>query len=231
MLLNKKFILLIAFVCLFLCIITMQDTYAKYTSAINETTDIAIARWRILVNDFDIRSSSSTENLIEPVFSGNSNIASGVIAPTATGYFTIEVDATGTDLAFTYNISVDNSLDSPVSDIIVNRCVLNQTQNSNGTELTVTDGVVSGTIGLSDQRVNTFTFYIEWDDGVNQTMNNAADTATTLLEDSTAKVSVTANFTQIGNATPTPTPTATPEPGNEPDPEPTPTPTPEPSEP
>ena len=218
MLLNKKFILLIAFVCLFLCIITMQDTYAKYTSAVNETTDIAIARWRILVNDFDIRSSSSTDNLIEPVFSGNSNIASGVIAPTATGYFRIEVDASGADLAFTYNIDVSNSLDSPVSDIAVTRCVLNETTNSSGTELTVTDGVVTGTIGLNDQRVNTFTFYIEWNDGTGQNMNNAADTATTLLEDSVAKVSVVANFTQVGNATPTPTPTVTPLPSSEPEP-------------
>ena len=46
MLLNRKIMLLIAFVCLFLCIITMQDTYAKYTSAINETTDISIELYK-----------------------------------------------------------------------------------------------------------------------------------------------------------------------------------------
>ena len=95
MLLNRKIVLLIACVCLFLCIITLQDTYAKYTSAVNETTDISIARWRILVNNYDIRSSSSTNNLITPVFAGNANIASGVIAPTAQGYFDVVVDAFG----------------------------------------------------------------------------------------------------------------------------------------
>lgn len=209
MLLNRKFILLIAFVCLLFCIVTVQDTYAKYTSAVNETTDISIARWRILVNDFDIRSNSSTNNLITPVFTGNANIASGVIAPTATGTFTVVVDATGTDLAFNYSISVSNSIDSPVTDIVVDSCTLN------GVDATVTNGVVSGTIGLSDQRRNTFIFNIRWNDDANETMNNAQDTATTMLENSVAKLSVVANFTQVGTATPTPMPSSTPEP-NEP---------------
>ena len=199
MLLNKKIMLLIAFICLFLCIITLQDTYAKYTSAVNETTDISIARWRILVNNFDIRSNSSTNNLITPVFAGNANIASGVIAPTATGYFDIVVDATGTDLSFNYNINVSNSIDSPVNDIIVTNCTLNNNP------ITVNNGVISGTINLSDQRVNTFRVYIEWLDGAGENMDNAADTLTTTLEESVAKVSVVANFTQVGSATPTPT--------------------------
>lgn len=211
MLLNRKIMILIAFVCLFLCIVSLQDTYAKYTSAVNETTDISIARWRILVNDFDIRSNSSTTNLITPHFAGNANIASGVIAPTATGDFTIVVDASGTDLAFNYTITVTNALDSPVNDIVVDSATLN------GTPVTVTDGVITGTIGLNDQRSNTFIVNIRWLDGTGENMNNAADTATTLLQESVAKVSVVANFTQVGSPTPTPipTPTATPVP-NEP---------------
>ena len=212
MLLNKRLVLLIACICLFLSIVTLQDTYAKYTSAINETTDISIARWRILVNNYDIRSNASTTNLITPHFAGNANIASGVIAPTATGDFTIVVDATGTDLAFNYTITISNHEDSPVTDIEVDRATLN------GTDVTVTNGVISGTIGLNDQRSNTFVVYIRWKDGTGETMNNADDTATTLLQESVAKVSVVANFTQVGSPTPTPTPTATPSPEPEPEP-------------
>ena len=196
--------LLIAFVCLFLCMASMQDTYAKYTSAVNETTDISIARWRILVNNFDIRSNSSTTNLITPHFAGNANIASGVIAPTATGDFTIVVDATGTDLSFNYTFTITNALDSPVSDIVVDSATLN------GTPVTVTNGVISGTITLADQRTNTFVVNIRWFDGTGENMNNAADTATTMLDESVAKVSVVANFTQVGSATPTPSPTPVP---------------------
>ena len=216
MLLNRKLILLIAFVCLFLCIVTMQDTYAKYTSAVNETTDISIARWRILLNNFDIRSNSSTTNLITPHFDGNANIASGVIAPTASGYFVIDVDATGTDLSFTYNISVSNSVNSPVTDIVVDRCTLN------GTEVSVNNGVISGTVTLADQRSNEFIVYISWKDGTGETMNNAQDTATTTLQESVAKVSVVANFTQVGSPTPTPSPTSTPAPTSSPEPNPEP---------
>ena len=217
MLLNKKFILLIACVLVLLCFTTVQDTYAKYTSAVNETTDISIARWRILVNNYDIRSNASTTNLIEPVFNGTSHIASNVIAPTAEGSFTIVVDATGTDLSFNYSINVANSLDSPVSDIVVTGATLN------GLPVTVvnntaTDSTISGTITLADQRVNTFVVNIMWRDGNGENMNNAADTATTLLQESVAKLSVTANFTQVPSVTPTPSPapTSTPEPNPEP---------------
>lgn len=213
MLLNKKFILLIACVLVLLCFVTVQDTYAKYTSAVNETTDISIARWRILVNDYDIRSNASTSNLIEPVFNGSTHIASDVIAPTAEGSFTIVVDATGTDLSFNYDINVKNSIDSPVSDIVVTGVTLNGTPIS-VTNNTDTDSTITGTINLSDQRVNTFVVNIMWRDGTGENMNNAEDTATTLLEESVAKLSVTAHFTQVPSTTPTPVPTpiVTPEP-------------------
>ncbi len=190
MLLNKKLVLLLAFVSLFLCIVTLQDTYAKYTSAVNETTSAAIARWRILVNDYDIRNSATTSNLITPVFAGTENIASGVIAPTATGYFDIVVDATGTDLSFIYDISIANSEDSLVSDIVITGCSLN------GQALSISDNRVSGTIRLSDQRVNTIRVFIEWNDGNGSTMTNVDDTSTTMEEESVAKIDVSAHFIQ-----------------------------------
>ncbi len=193
MLLNRKFLLLTAFVCLLLCIVTLQDTYAKYTSGINETTDISIARWRILVNDFDIRNNGSTSNLITPVFAGNANIASGVIAPTAQGYFDIVIDATDTDLSFDYTFVVTNGTYSPVNDIVITNCTLN------GVNATVTNGnTITGTIALTDQRVNTIRVFIEWYDGTGEHMNNAQDTSTTISGDGVAQVNVNANFIQLG---------------------------------
>jgi hypothetical protein len=193
MLLNRKLVLLIACICLFLSVTTLQDTYAKYTSSVDETTDISIARWRILVNNFDVRSSATTSNLITPVFAGNNNIASGVIAPTATGYFEVIIDATGTDLSFNYTIDIGNSEDSIVSDVRVTGCSMN------GAPLVVTNGQVTGTIRLSDQRVNRMIVYIEWLDGDGETMDNADDTNTTMAAESVAKISVNANFIQIAS--------------------------------
>ena len=192
MLLNRKFVLLIAIICLFLSFTTIQDTYAKYTSAVNETTDIAIARWRILVNNYDIRSSSTTSNLITPVFAGNTNIASGVIAPTATGYFDIVIDATGTDLSFSYTINIENSVNSLVSDVRISNCTMN------GSPITVSNGVVTGNIRLSDARVNTLRVYIEWFDGNGQLMDNAADTSAT-GDNTVASINVSANFVQLAS--------------------------------
>lgn len=191
MLLNKKFVLLLAFVSLFLCIITLQDTYAKYTSGVNETTNISIARWRILVNDYDVRTNSTTTNLITPVFLGNENIASGVIAPTATGYFDIVVDSSGTDLSFSYDITITNTIDSLVSDVVIKECTLN------GNQIDINNNKITGTIALYDQRVNTFRVFIEWNDGEGSVMNNQEDTSTTLDENPVAKVNVNAHFTQV----------------------------------
>ena len=193
MLLNRKFVLLIACICLFLSVTTLQDTYAKYTSSVNETTDVSIARWRILVNNFDIRSNSTTSNLITPVFAGSTNIASGVIAPTATGYFDVIIDASGADLSFNYTISIANSSDSLVSDVIVKNCTMN------GVQVPVSNGTVTGTIGLGNQRVNTLRVYIEWFDGQGENMDNADDTSTTSEDNSVAKISVNANFIQLSN--------------------------------
>jgi hypothetical protein len=191
MLLNKKIVLLLACISLFLCIVTLQDTYAKYTSSVNETTNLSIARWRILVNNLDIRDSATTTNLITPVFAGNSNIASGVIAPTATGYFDIILDASGTDLSFSYDISITNSQDSLVSDIIITSCTFN------GQPMNINNNTISGDISLASQRVNTIRVNIEWNDGATQTMNNAADTNTTLAENPVAQVNVNAHFVQL----------------------------------
>ena len=191
MLLNKKFVLLLALVSLFLCVITLQDTYAKYTSSLNETTNLNVARWRILVNDYDIKSNAATSNLITPVFAGTENISSGVIAPTATGYFDIIIDSTGTDLSFLYDISIANSEDSLVSDIVVKRCTLNEE------DVSFTNNQVTGTISLSNPlKVNTLRVYIEWNDGDGSNMNNQEDTSVTLESDAVAKISVTARFIQ-----------------------------------
>lgn len=188
---NKKFIVLLAFVSLFLCIVTLQDTYAKYVSHANGTTDISIARWRILLNDFDIRNELTTSNLITPVFSGNENIASGVIAPTSTGYFDIVIDSSETDVAFTYNVTVNNSEDSLVDDIVITGC------NFNGQPANFNDNTVSGTIYLTDaSRVNTLRVFIEWNDGNGQSMDNEADTNTTKSSNPVAKIAVDARFIQ-----------------------------------
>ena len=94
---------------------------------------------------------------------------------------------------FDYTISIANSSDSLVSDVIVKNCTMN------GVQVRVSNGTVTGTIGLGNQRVNTLRVYIEWFDGQGENMDNADDTSTTSEDNSVAKISVNANFIQLSN--------------------------------
>ena len=91
--LNRKITFLLALLALFYCVSLIQSTYAKYLSTADADTNITIARWNILVNNQDISQNSNFSEVLEPTFTGNENIKEGVIAPTATGYFDITLDA------------------------------------------------------------------------------------------------------------------------------------------
>lgn len=189
--LNKKIIVLLAFVSLLLSIVTVQDTYAKYVAHVDGTTDISIARWRILLNDFDVRNQLTSSNLITPVLNGNTYIASNVIAPTATGYFVVEIDASDTDVSFTYTITIENDDDTLVDDLEITNCYIN------GQQVNHNNGTITGTVGVNDiSKVKELYVYFQWNDGNGQTMDNEDDTLTTTAQDPLAKVAVTAHFIQ-----------------------------------
>lgn len=190
---NKKIILLMLCISILLCFLTMQETYAKYSTSNTATSNISIARWRILVNNFDVRNDISTSTVIQPVFNGNNNISDGYIAPTANGYFDILIDATETDVSFNYQIAIDQNDNNEVLDLVITGYSINneatQTYNSN----------ITGSINKSDtNKTIQIRVFVTWNDGIGSTMNNEADTNTT-GEDKTAKLDVNLNFIQQGN--------------------------------
>ena len=97
---RKHFIYILAFLSFVLCIFFIQESYAKYLTSTSENASINVARWRILVNNKDIREGNTADAVIVPVFDGNENIASGIIAPTSEGYFDLVIDATEADVSF-----------------------------------------------------------------------------------------------------------------------------------
>ena len=96
---KRQFKLLLACISLLLLLDLIQDTYAKYISGAEATADFAIARWAFLVNSQDVLDESDFSNTIVPTFDTNANIATGVIAPTSTGYFDIEIDSSDVDVS------------------------------------------------------------------------------------------------------------------------------------
>ena len=185
---KRKMIFFMALISLFYCVSIMQDTYGKYLTAAEATTELTIARWQIYVNDQDIVNNSDFSEVITPTFAGTSNIQSGVIAPTSTGSFNLEINGEDTDVSFTYTISLDTT-DCNVSDLQITGYTIGNTHyNYTGNDIT-------GDILLNDtNKVVSITFDVVWNDGTGSTMNNAADTAASKTGPATFDVDV--NFIQ-----------------------------------
>ena len=191
----KKLIFLIACLSFLFSMSNFKETYAKYRTSINGSTSINVARWRILVNNQDIRNNSNTTLTIAPTFPGSTNIASTVVAPTAEGYFDLVIDGTDTDVSFSYTVSADVNANSPVSDMIVTGYSI-----GNGAVQTISNGDdITGNIYLNDvSRVITLHVYVKWDDSVNATMSNSDDTQAAIAGNP-ALMDVDIGFTQLSS--------------------------------
>ena len=190
---NRKFRLLLACISLLLLIDLVQDTYAKYITSVEANAPFTIARWYFEVNEQDVISNNDFSNTIVPYFDANTNIANGVIAPTSTGHFEIEIDHSDVGVSFDQVISLVQSDDNTVSDIIFTGYKVND-----GNVITFTDqehtSITTTHLLGQGATTNTYTFYIEWLDGTGETMTNADDTEASAS--GTAEVAVNIQFIQ-----------------------------------
>lgn len=190
---KRQFRILLACISLLLLVNLMQETYAKYISTADASGSFTIAKWVFEVNDQDILANNDFSEVIVPVVEENNYIASGVIAPTGTAYFDITIDSTDVDVAYTENITVTKADDNTVSDLNIVGY-----KKNNGSLVSVSDPdefSLSTDYALGDQGVNTYRFYLEWDDTPQvENMDNAEDTEQTV--DGVAAFTVTLNFVQ-----------------------------------
>ena len=190
----KKLILLFACFSFLFTTIIIKETYAKYKTDISGETNINVARWRILVNDYDIRNNSETKAILTPTLVENEHIKDNVFAPTSSGYFDLIIDCSAADVSFSYEISTSVNPLSTVNDIVITGYSINDGEiiESNN------DTVITNNVYVNDN-VNSITLrvYIKWDDSDTANMNNAADTAATIVENSLAKLDVALSFKQI----------------------------------
>ena len=170
----KKRLILLVVLSIILCLFFVQESLAKYITAADETANISIARWKILVNDEDIRDENTVNTVINPVFLGNDNIAENIIAPTSEGYFDLIIDAREADVSFKYVVNGGEPITMDINNQTIENTVLYGNNNS--------------TINI---RV-----YIVWNDGDGSLMDNSADTLATTSGNS-AMMNVSLNFTQV----------------------------------
>lgn len=190
----KKKLILLVVLSIILCLFFVQESLAKYITTADETANISIARWKILVNDEDIRDENTVNTVINPVFLGNDNIAENIIAPTSEGYFDLIIDAREADVSFKYKISMSVNQNSSVKDLVATKYVVNGGEpitmdiNNQTIENTVLYGNNNSTINI---RV-----YIVWNDGDGSLMDNSADTLAT-TSGNFAMMNVSLNFAQV----------------------------------
>lgn len=197
----KKILFFISILIISLTLVLIAQTYAKYLTSTSGTASIPVAKWNIVLNNQSIKNNSDISSSIVPVFSGNENIASGIIAPTSTGYFDLALDFSNVDVSCSYSINstVDDS--SLIKDLVI-------------TGYSIDDGPVvnfdnynqpiENTILYTDtERTKNIRVFIMWnDDSESSTMTNQDDTsASSSSADSTnvALFKVSINFKQIAN--------------------------------
>lgn len=189
----QKILILLSCVALFFSINTILDTYGKYFTKVDEEADIKIARWRILINGDDVRNNATTKETITPIFLGNENISSGVIAPHAEGYFDLIIDGSDADVSFKYDIAINVSEESSVKDLIVTGYSIN---NGEIIESSMKD-IISNNVSLEQQnKLINIRVYIKWNDDETSIMTNEDDTLAT-SSNINAKLDVSLTFTQI----------------------------------
>ena len=158
------------------------------------STEINVARWNILVNNLSIKDNPDISTTLTPVFPGNENIASGIIAPTAEGYFDINFDVSAADVSFKYDITTSVHPNSSVKDLVVTGYSIDNGERIN---LDNPNTPITDTILLTDNiKTRTFRIYIKWNDEENSTMNNRDDTLAA-ISGLQALLNVNVSFTQV----------------------------------
>lgn len=191
---NKRVNFLLFLFALLSLIVSFQDTYGKYLSSATAESNIQIARWNIAVNNQMITENNQTVNTITPYFINNQNIADGYIAPSAVGYFDLEINAAAVDVSFEYKITANVSVDSSVQDLIVSG------YSVDGGAIVDTSTIfeqIEEMVNLSNpDKTRTIRIFIKWQDTSGTTMDNLSDTAAALSAGK-AKIDIQINFKQV----------------------------------
>ena len=182
---KKKVILLVILLVLVALITVIGTTYAKYRTTTTGTASASIARWNIKVNNNNVKNNTTLSESLKVTFPGNEYMAANVVAPTAEGYFDIEIDASEVDVTFDYTIKITENAN--VKDFVVSGYSIGE----NGTKQAV-NGSITNTIAFdATEKKQLIRVYLTWIDDENATMDNSEDTKVTIdLDNITMDVSL-----------------------------------------
>ena len=192
---RKKLLFLLIGILICILLFFIVQIYAKYLTSSSGNTNIGIAKWDIVVNDLSIKNNTDISNKITPVFPGNDNIASNIIAPTAEGYFDLNFDFSNADVSFTYEITTSVAENSSVTYLVATGYSVDD-----GEKVTFANynDPITDTITLdSNIKTRKIRIFVMWNDDADTTqMTNEDDTLSTKSTDP-ALFNVNISFTQI----------------------------------
>lgn len=195
---KTKLKVLIVFAVLAFTLSIVSNTYSRYVAAAEESIDLALANWQILLNDEDITTSSSSVGSINPVILENENVANNKLAPSSVGYFDIDIDASSVELSFNYNIKINKN--EVLDDLLITKYKLIE-EGSNPEEtdyINVVNNEINGTFDYSDKNTNKsfkVRVFFEWFDGNDEESDDASDTEI-ISNNNSLTLDATIKFTQ-----------------------------------
>ena len=204
----RKFKLLLALISLSICLGLMSSTYSRYVAGTTGDINAAFSKWQILVNNYDITNATNSTFQVTPTMEDNQHIANNVVAPTSKGYIDFAIDPSNVDVSFRYAIelAVDNSY---VPDLLITKYAILPTTYNEGDSLSLINlnGNTITNNMLYNKETSSFNFepftirvYFEWYDGIDENMDDEADTALGVLavsEDVSLMINANISFEQI----------------------------------
>lgn len=182
-----RLLLIILIIVLFLTV--LRSTYSKYVTSYDKQTGVGLLSWNIKLNNQKIIDNVTFTNTLSVVFEQNEHIADNVIAPTKRGTVDLILDSTGTQVPYQYDVQIvgADTGDIPTLDNVPDYKIYAYSIN-NSTPEQLQDGVqsiVGQILPANDITTPVITYvklYVEWNDDVDNIMDNAADVAVSKLD-------------------------------------------------
>lgn len=157
-------------VCFLLCVLFIGGiSFARYVGEWNGRLDANVAQWNMKVNGVSLADTAAASKIAVSMVPdpGDGTASSGKIKPGQSGYFDIEIDPEGTQVSFSYAVTLDTRF-------LPEGMSVTQYSMDGGTNKTdlPADNCVRGNILLSETESGIFTsdhklamrFYWTWED-------------------------------------------------------------------
>ena len=166
----KKYTMVLAPFFFLVMILIAVGTYALFESQRQNTSELEIAKWEIIVNDDLLSGSASTFTVNSFTWSTSQYVKEGKAAPGIDGYFDIEIDPNDSDTSIRYDVTFDfSNLDS-------DQFTITEIKEVNDKSIVRTGEYTYSNIipleDIEDGETDTIRVYIEW---INDENNNEKD--------------------------------------------------------